>query len=215
MTEERRKIAAAIIAGGQSSRMQAGGIPGDKFLQPLGSRPLIAHVIERLSSQVDYLFINANGAPSRFAPWALPVISDKPAPHGGPLAGLLTALDHARHFPVLLTAAADAPFLPADLVERLYRRHAKTDARIVIACSDNRLHPIVGLWRTDLVDELRDWLANAPKASVLAFASQIGFDTVNFALAPLAGQQETYDPFFNINRPDDLIKAQRLNEALH
>ncbi|MGB8711143.1 MAG: NTP transferase domain-containing protein, partial [Methyloceanibacter sp.] len=37
-----------ILAGGKSSRM--GG--GDKCLLPLGGRPILAHVIERLKPQV-------------------------------------------------------------------------------------------------------------------------------------------------------------------
>lgn len=53
---ETDRIAGAIIAGGQSSRMQAGGLAGDKFLQQLGSQTIIEHVAARLSLQVDYLF---------------------------------------------------------------------------------------------------------------------------------------------------------------
>ncbi|MEK7840500.1 MAG: NTP transferase domain-containing protein, partial [Pseudomonadota bacterium] len=48
---ERDKTVAVILAGGRSSRL--GG--ADKALQPLAGRSLLAHVIERLTPQVDRL----------------------------------------------------------------------------------------------------------------------------------------------------------------
>ncbi|MND77819.1 molybdopterin-guanine dinucleotide biosynthesis protein MobA [compost metagenome] len=83
----------------------------------------------------------------------------------------------------------------------------------MLASSNGRVHPIFGLWRTDLLQPLDEWLAHTDKASVLAFAHHIGFEEVEFPLIQLA-KNERYDPFFNINRPDDLIEATRLNEAL-
>ena len=56
-------IGGVILAGGLSSRM--GG--GDKSLLDLDGRPILAHVIARLSPQVDRLALNANGDPDRFA----------------------------------------------------------------------------------------------------------------------------------------------------
>ncbi|TCQ82855.1 molybdenum cofactor guanylyltransferase [Ochrobactrum sp. BH3] len=207
------RIAGAIIAGGQSSRMQAGGIAGDKFLQKLGSQTIIERVAERLSAQVDHVFLNANGDPSRLPKLNIPVIGDKPSLHGGPLLGLKTALEYSREFSFLLSVAADSPFFPRDLISQLYERQKKTAARIVLASSNGRVHPIFGLWRTDLLQPLDEWLAHTDKASVLAFAHHIGFEEVEFPLIQLA-KSERYDPFFNINRPDDLIEATRLNEAL-
>jgi molybdopterin-guanine dinucleotide biosynthesis protein A len=64
-----------------------------------------------------------------------------------------------------------------------------------------------------LAQPLNDWLAQAEKASVFAFARHIGFEEVEFPLVQLANG-ETFDPFFNINTPDDLAEAKRLNEAL-
>ena len=206
------RIAGAIIAGGQSSRMQAGGVAGDKFLQKLGSQTIIEHVAARLLPQIDHLFLNANGDPDRLPELNIPVIEDRPSSHGGPLVGLRTALEYSREFSFVLSVAADSPFFPHDLTSRLYEQQKKTAARIVLASSNGRVHPIFGLWNTNLLRPLDEWLAHAEKASVLAFAQHIGFEEVEFPLMQLANN-ETYDPFFNINRPDDLIEATRLNEA--
>ena len=211
---ETDRIAGAIIAGGQSSRMQAGGLAGDKFLQQLGSQTIIEHVAARLSPQVDYLFLNANGDHHRLSGLDIHVISDTPSSHGGPLVGLKTAFKYAHDFPLMVSVAADSPFLPADLALQLYERQKKTAARIVLASSNGQVHPIFGLWKTGLLFSLNEWLSHAEKASVLAFAHHIGFEDVDFPLMQLA-DGEIYDPFFNINRPEDLIEATRLNEALN
>lgn len=210
MTEDQKELAGAIIAGGQSSRMHEGGVAGDKFLQPLGSTTVIFHVAERLKPQVSRLFINANGDPQRLAALDLPVVADNPHRHGGPLPGILTALREAEDFPWLVTAAADTPFLPHDLVARFIEHQQKTDGDIVLASSAERVHPLFGLWRTSLIPRLEDWLSTCEKAGVFAFASFIGFETVDFPVQTTKNGSDRYDPFFNINRPEDLLAAQRL-----
>lgn len=206
-----KDVAGAIIAGGLSSRMREGGIDGDKFLQVLGAGSVIGEVAARLKPQVSALFINANGDASRLFSLGLPVVADISASHGGPLPGILTALIHAKNSTWLLTAAADTPFLPADLGQRLFERQRATGKDIVLASSAGHIHPIFGLWRTQLADRLKPWLSTAEKASVLAFARDVEFETVDFPLVATKDGAENYDPFFNINRPDDLVEARRLH----
>ncbi|MEM1163582.1 MAG: NTP transferase domain-containing protein, partial [Pseudomonadota bacterium] len=55
--------AGIILAGGLARRM--GG--GDKAMLDLAGRPLLAHVIDRLTPQVDEVALNANGDAARFA----------------------------------------------------------------------------------------------------------------------------------------------------
>ena len=77
------KVVGLLLAGGQSRRM--GG--GDKTLRSLGGIPLLERVIERLRPQVNTLVLNANGDPSRFAKFGLPVVADSVPGFAGPLAG--------------------------------------------------------------------------------------------------------------------------------
>jgi len=50
------RVSAIILSGGRATRM--GGI--DKGLVLLQNKPLVQHVIERLTPQVNEIFINAN-----------------------------------------------------------------------------------------------------------------------------------------------------------
>src|SRR3974390_755746 len=112
-------VPAVLLAGGLARRM--GG--GDKPMRTILGRTILERVIARLSPQCDGLILNANGDPARFAAFGLPVVADGVAGFPGPLAGILAALDWAaRNRPEVthvLSAAADCPFLPRDLVARL------------------------------------------------------------------------------------------------
>lgn len=207
-------VAGAIIAGGQSSRMRADGIAGDKFLQLLGSKSILDHVAARLSPQVDHLFINTNTNKSDLPDLSLPIIVDAQSHYGGPLIGLKTAFEYAHKFSFLLSVTGDCPFIPSDLMIRLYERQQKTGVRIVMASSKGQVHPIFALWKPDLLQPLNAWLEHTEKASVLAFARTIGFETVDFPLQALPKTNETYDTFFNINTAEDLNNARKLYEAL-
>jgi len=124
-----KTIPGVLLAGGLARRM--GG--GDKPMRAIGGRPLLERVIGRLRPQCSELILNANGDPARFAAFGLPVVPDTIADFPGPLAGILAALDWAAvHRPgaaLVLSAAADCPFLPRDLVTRLYQALANEDDR--------------------------------------------------------------------------------------
>ena len=112
-------IPGVLLAGGLARRM--GG--GDKPMRTIGGKTILERVTARLKPQCDGLILNANGEPSRFAAFGLPVIADGVPDFPGPLAGILAALDwtatNRPEVKVMLSAAADCPFLPRDLVARL------------------------------------------------------------------------------------------------
>lgn len=179
----------------------------DKAFLQLAGRPLVAHLKARLSPQCAPLAINAGGDPGRFAFAGLTVLPDETPGQPGPLAGILAALDWAAGLGAgsVVTAAVDTPFLPADLVQRL--RHAAGPSGAAIAASPDaeggmRLHPVFGLWPVAARDDLRARLA-AGERKVMFWARMQGAGVAEFPALP-------FDPFFNINTPDDLKAAERL-----
>ncbi len=190
-----------ILAGGQGRRL--GGV--DKALVSIGGEPALARVVSRLLPQCDGLVLNANGDPARFSGFGLPVVADETADYPGPLAGVLAGFDHvAAHFPQashVVSLPADTPFAPRDLVARLLSAREKTGAKIVVAASGGRTHHAVALWPLSLRQNLRDALVNEQLRKVSAFEQR-------FALAVEEWSIEPYDPFFNINTPEDLVRAE-------
>ncbi|SLN65724.1 Molybdenum cofactor guanylyltransferase [Falsiruegeria litorea R37] len=190
-----------ILAGGQARRM--GG--GDKGALILGGRSLLDRVIDRLGPQVDRLVLNANGDPQRFAEYGLPVVPDSLADYPGPLAGVLAGMEYAadQGFSHIVTAAADTPFFPQDLTERLARAADRANTPIALAATQeegrmNR-HPTFGLWPVNLRADLRAALEDGLRKVVL------WTDKHGAASAPFDD-----NAFFNINTPEDLAQAETM-----
>ena len=194
---------AVLLAGGLARRM--GG--GDKPMRRIGGRTILERVIARLRPQCGELILNANGDPARFAEFGLPVIADTVKDFPGPLAGILAALDwtaaHRPDVPFILSAAADCPFLPRDLVARLDRARAEQDAQLVVASSGGQSHPVIGLWSVALREELRHALVVEDVRKIDRWTARYKLATVSWPTAPL-------DPFFNANTMDDIAEADRL-----
>ncbi len=215
MADGMTKPLGVILAGGLATRM--GG--GDKGLLQIGGESLLSHVIDRLSPQVDGLALNANGDAARFAEWDMPVLPDSIEGFAGPLAGVLAGLDWAAEQGAdsIVTAAADTPFFPRDLVARLTEAAQGQTHSLVLATTprtgDEALksggkkvnrHPTFGLWPVALRDDLRAALNDGLRKVVLWTDKNDGRE----ALFPA----DPFDPFFNVNTPDDLARAEKLLE---
>jgi molybdopterin-guanine dinucleotide biosynthesis protein A len=194
-----------ILAGGQATRM--GG--GDKGLLSLGGRSLLAHVIDRLEPQVAGLALNANGDAARFNAFGLPVLPDSIDGFAGPLAGVLAGLDWAagEGADCIVTAAADTPFFPCDLVPQLLLKAEGMANPLVLAATPDPKrgqvrHPTFGLWPVALRDDLRAALQDGLRKVVMWSDQHDGREAV-FPVAQV-------DPFFNVNTPDELIRAEAL-----
>ena len=201
-------IVGLLLAGGQSRRM--GG--GDKALRPLGGRPLLDHVIERLRPQVATLVLNANGDPARFAGFGLQIVPDSVPDFAGPLAGVLAGLDwvsaNRPDCEWVVSVPTDAPFLPRDLVARLVAGLQAADAELACAASGGQPHPVVGLWPLRLREALRQAVVAEEVRKVDVWTGRYGLATVPFA------EEAGVDPFFNANRPDDFERAAALLDRL-
>jgi len=208
VTTELPPITGVLLAGGLARRM--GG--GDKPMRQIGGRTILERVIARLQPQCDGLILNANGDPARFATFGLPVIADGVENFPGPLAGILAALDWAAaarpDVEWVLSAAADCPFLPRDLVARLHRARADENAELAVAASGGQSHPVIGLWRVGLREQLRHALVVEDIRKIDRWTARYRLATVEWPAVPL-------DPFFNANTMEDIAEAERLAALDH
>lgn len=197
------KILGVVLAGGLARRM--GG--GDKGLQRLGGKPILQHILDRLTAQVDGVILNANGDPARFAEWNLPVAGDAVDGFVGPLAGVLAGLFWARanrpDVTDIVTVPGDGPFLPRDLVSRMAAARTQAQADLACAVSAGQAYPVVGLWPVRLYDDLRRAVVEEDIRKVDRWTARHKLVQVEFAAQPV-------DPFFNANAPEDLAAAESL-----
>ncbi|MQR01716.1 molybdenum cofactor guanylyltransferase MobA [Glaciimonas soli] len=154
-------ITGLIIAGGRGNRM--GGV--DKGLQLLNGVAMISHVIARLSPQVATVIINANRNLFDYAAFGVPVYPDQNDDFAGPLAGIQAGLRHCST-PFLVTAPCDSPFLPNDLVQRLFTALETNEADLAVAVTiattdtekPTQAQPVFMLLKTSLSNGLDCYL---------------------------------------------------------
>lgn len=199
------KPAGIVLAGGLSTRM--GG--QDKCLLELGGKSLLQRAADRLVKQVDVIALNANSNADGYLDAGFPVIADSFEGYAGPLAGVLAGMEWAQKQGLdhIVTVAADTPFFPDDFVAKMQVELAKQPEKIAIAetCGTGTRfhnHPTFGLWPVALCDDLRSAL-NDGMRKVVQWAHPHGVVKVRFDATP-------FDPFFNVNLPEDYETAKRL-----
>jgi molybdopterin-guanine dinucleotide biosynthesis protein A len=189
-TETPARVSGVILAGGQGRRM--GSV--DKGLQLLRGRPMVAWVLERFGPQVDEVLINANRNLERYRTFGCDVIPDEVGGFAGPLAGLERGLARAHH-ELVATVPCDSPFLPTDLIERLKQALFEHGARLAVAKTGARSHPVFALCHRDVHAHLRDFLAGGGR-KIDAWYSTLDMIEVAFDDEP--------DAFSNINTDAEL-----------
>ena len=180
-----------ILAGGQSSRMGS-----DKAVIPFEEERLVDRLIGRFATQADRIVLSARDDYGT----GLECISDDPGMPGGPVGAIFTLAarlgDRQAGIEGFVTVPVDAPFAPVDLIERL-----STGGTCAVARDHQRIHPTFAYWRCDIISRIRATHDGGEKAPSLHWlAEQSGAEAVVWPDAKL---------FLNINRPEDLIKAEQ------
>jgi molybdopterin-guanine dinucleotide biosynthesis protein A len=182
------KVTGVILAGGKGSRMKG----EDKGLVNFRGEPLYQHVLARLQPQVAEIMISANRNGERYQESGCRVLTDSFPGFAGPLAGMLAALQQITTEWAVF-ASCDTPFLPPDLVVRLW--NGKSDAKAAWACSNGRDHPTHAIIHRDRAEMLKHYLQRGDRKLML-FLQEAGAVTVHF---------DDPDAFININTPEDLM----------
>ena len=147
MTDGAGKALGAVLAGGAGSRLG-----GAKAAAPLAGRPLISYPLESFAEAGIETVVVAK-AKSELPEISVPVVTEPEEPRH-PLAGIVTALDHAAGRPVVV-CACDMPFVPPPLLRRL----ATLDHPLAIAQSGRHHHPLLGRYSPEVRESLRSGLA--------------------------------------------------------
>jgi molybdopterin-guanine dinucleotide biosynthesis protein A len=191
-------ITGLVLAGGRGSRM--GGV--DKGLQNHRGMALALHALMRLQPQVGTAMINANRNLGAYEAMGVPVWPDAMPDYPGPLAGLLTGLEHCET-PFLASVPCDTPNFPTDLVARLAAALVQADAEIAMAAAAEhgalRTQPVFCLLKADLLGSLVHFLQGGQRKIDL-WTAQHRCVVVEF---------DDPQAFFNVNTLAELLQLQR------
>lgn len=183
------KITALILAGGRGLRM--GSV--DKGLQLFRGTPMITHVLNRISPQVDEVIINANRSIEQYAAFGHRVVPDAIDGFAGPLAGLHVGMTQATTA-LLATAPCDSPFLPLDLVTRLRTAMELGNVDLAVAKTYDQAHPVFCLVKRDLEPHLREFLSSGQRKIDKWYATlrvvEVQFDDQESAFANINTEVE-------------------------
>ena len=197
-----KKRYAVILAGGQARRFNGEGKSDIK----LGRFSLIQHVINKLKIQVDEIAISILSENKFISTLGYECIFDvfgRKNVNYGPLAGIHTSLNWVKNksggaFDVL-TVPVDIPFLPHNLFKKLKGAKIKMSSDIAVAVSKGRKHPTIALWSSSVVRELEIAMEKGTR-KIDKFTAIYNVEYVEW--------NDKDDPFFNINRPNDLLEAE-------
>lgn len=222
-----RSVPAIILAGGQSQRLRINH--HYKWQLPFANNKTLLHyIINKISKQSEHVIINSpyinlekNGTHTNssihndLSAYSLPIVNDVLPGFQGPLAGLLSCLLWAKKqgHPWVMTLACDTPFFPDNLLSQLFiqaqtpnKNNAYNNNLAITVSSNERIHPIFGLWSTELLAPLQQHIQTKPHEKRLLSISLWAKKHASIVKIETT-ENKNYDPFFNINTPDDYQKA--------
>ena len=195
-----------ILAGGLSKRF--GG--KTKTFGKINGITIFEKIIRILKKQNTKILINTNIDKEKFSENNIEIISDIDNKFQGPLSGILATMlwikKHHSNIEWIMSVPSDTPFLPINLLNS-FKLKIKNENNILIARSNGKIHPVVGLWNINLLDKLKKEL-KSDNRKIMNWVSKNKYDFVDFPV-------HDYDPFFNINTKEDLIEAERIEKISH
>jgi molybdopterin-guanine dinucleotide biosynthesis protein A len=196
------EISAAILSGGQSSRMGT-----NKAFVTVGGKPIIERVIERVHQLTDDLILITNTPPD-YQHLGLPLHSDL-IPGKGPLGGLYTAISMA-HNEHTLVVSCDQPFLSVELLKFLIGLREGYDVVVPLA-EDGYPQSMHAIYGKGCLGPIRANLA-AGRLKMISFFPSVKVREVSGSEIGIIDPQRT--SFFNVNTPDSLFEANTLAKQL-
>ncbi|PCI23090.1 MAG: molybdenum cofactor guanylyltransferase [Piscirickettsiaceae bacterium] len=198
MTCENKSIAALVLAGGLSRRMQG----QDKGLLPLSGKPMVQYALEKLAFITNDILISTNNNIEEYQQFGFPLVSDILTGNLGPLAGIHAGLS-TTSATRLLISACDCPLLKIGLYQRLIERMNETNASIVMATDGHRPQTTFVIIETSLTNSLANYLTGGGRRLITWYENE------NFVSVDCSDFNQS---FININTHADIESASHLLE---
>jgi len=187
-------LAAAVLAGGRSSRMGT-----TKALVEIDGCAMADRVLDAARAIGADPVVIVGGDPEELASLSAPVVADQ-HPGEGPVGGVLAALRHfvdagggAERVDRVLVLPCDLAHVDADTLFPLVEAEAGDGFSQVWVAATDRLEPMCAIWSVDALDRIQERFDAGERA-------------LHAVIGELPHAAVTVDPdgLVNINTPDDL-----------
>lgn len=193
-------LTAAIMAGGKSSRMGS-----NKSFVQLQGKPIIEHVLSRVSDIQPLETILITNHPAEYAHLGLPMFQDV-LPEKGSLGGIYTALHYSGQ-PYTLVIACDMPFVQPDLLRYMVEFTKGDQFDLIVPRVNGYPEGLHAIYSQRCMQPIRTRL-DAGQLKVVGFYPDARVRYIEEA------EYRQFDPhglsFYNVNTPEELAEAQRL-----
>jgi molybdopterin-guanine dinucleotide biosynthesis protein A len=173
-------------------------VGGSKATVRLNGRPLISYPLGAVQEALGNAVVVAKADTDLPSLPGVEVWIEPPEPRH-PLAGIVHALGSAGGRPVLV-CACDLPLVQAGLVREIAAAEPE-DALVVMACAEGRPQPLLACYQPRALPPLAATLAGSDAPGVLDAVAALGVRC-----------HQVSDPtlLFNVNTPEDLLRAGAL-----
>ncbi len=190
-------ITTVVLAGGAATRMG-----GDKGLQLLHGRALLDWVLDNARPHSAEILLNVNSGNKNYLRTGCRIIRDMQN-NVGPLAGLQAAFHHSQQ-EWIASVPCDTPFLPDDLLPKLFAVLQHNSAEAAVAVEGGQRHPTIALYRKNVAEKLNIFLESGQR--------KLG-DWLN-TLHVSEVQFDSAQVFLNLNSTQDLLHANQAPSPL-
>tara|TARA_B110000196_G_C20930011_1_gene559448 strand:+ start:98 stop:733 length:636 start_codon:yes stop_codon:yes gene_type:complete len=194
------KILIVILAGGQSRRF--GG--GFKTLSKFNNKSILDRIIKNFENLEIEIALNINSNKDEFLKKKLKIINDEIKNFQGPLAGIYSTmkwvLKNKKNIEWIFTIPSDTPFLSEELFFKFINNNFNKRTKIILAESNNKVHPVIGLWHISLLENLESFFKDESR-KIMDWVEKQNYELLNF---------KNPDYFFNVNSKADLKEAVKI-----
>ena len=185
-------LSITILCGGDASRFGA-----DKTRVKIGEQPLYKVIWDKLEDKSDDIFLQT--APGD--EYDLPTSEDL-IPKGGPLGAIYSALTHAKH-DWLFVSACDLPYLDPRIVDELCLRAEEGSEVVIPRWENGYLEPLTAIYNVSVLPQLKEILENGTR-KITDFLDRL--DEVKEVSVEGLVESGKIPPncFYNVNTQEDL-----------
>lgn len=192
------KFSGILIAGGKSARF--GSDKKEFIFKNKSLLEISLNKLKELSDDVKVVLSNPDKSENMAANTITDLLRDK-----GPLAGIYTGLKAAANEKVFVLPV-DMPFVSTGLMKWMSK--FSYDYELVIPFSNERFHPLSGIYSKSLIADIDEWLACEKKPALHKFIGSLEQDRIKIITEKEI--KNFGDPgklLLNINTEEDLKKA--------
>ncbi|MEF8837345.1 MAG: molybdenum cofactor guanylyltransferase [Candidatus Bipolaricaulota bacterium] len=185
-------LSIAILCGGDASRFGA-----DKTRVKIGERPLYKVIWDKLEGKSEDLFLQIDPEDEYDLPARPDLVSE-----GGPLGAIYSALTHAEH-DWLFVSACDLPYLDPRIVDELLLRAEESTEVVIPRWKSGYLEPLTALYHSSVLFRLENILEGGTR-KITDFLDQLDRVKEVSVEELVEGGKIPSNCFYNVNTREDL-----------